>query len=457
MNGLLLGLIAYLVLQVALGFWVGRKMANESDYLLAGRRLGYGLSTFTIFATWFGAETCIGAAGAAYAGGLAAVTSEPFGYAIALVLFGLLVAVPLWRQKATTLADLYRARWGPAAEKLAVLLLVPSSVLWAAAQIRAFGQVLGHVAGLELELAMTIAAAVVIVYTTAGGLLADAWTDLVQGIVLILGLVLIIVVLFVVGDATLAHVPPTHTDFRFGELSLLDHLEAWGPPVLGSLVAQELAQRAMAARSPQVARRSTFMAAGIYFAVGLLPILIGLAALDLVPNLANPEQVLLVVADQHLHGIFYVIFAGALVSAILSTVDTALLVSGGLVAHNVILPLAPRLSDRQRLLVTRAAVAILGVVAWALAFTSESVYDIVEEATALGSTGALTAFVFIWIPRFGGLAAAVAAMVVGPLVHALDKTFSWTPHPWSLSLGLALLAYVLVASGELAFRRPRAA
>ncbi|HRE89948.1 MAG TPA: sodium:solute symporter [Myxococcota bacterium] len=447
MNAALIGLLAYLVAQLALGFWVARRNKDEQDYLLAGRSLGFTLTMFSVFATWFGAETAVGAAGKAYAGGLSEVTSEPFGYVLALLLFGLFVAAPLWRRGLTTLADLYRYRWGGAAEKVAVMLLVPSSVLWAAAQIRAFGQVLGHVAGLELELAITLAAVVVILYTTAGGMLADAWTDLVQGIVLILGIVAVFIAMAVDGQlASLATLPAEKVDLGFGDQGLIDILEAWGPAALGSLVAQELAQRALSARSPEVARRGAVTAGFLYAAIGILPILIGLMTFAAGTTLADPEQALIAQAESHLGPFLYIVFAGALISAILSTVDTALLVSGGLVAHNALGPLLPTLSPRAKLRLTRAAVAVLGVIAYGLAFTSQSVYDMVEDAASFGSSGALIAFVFAWLPRFGGQLAAVVAMLAGPTFYALDEALDLTGYPWVFSLAMALGLYVALAS-----------
>ncbi|WP_255211217.1 hypothetical protein [Methylogaea oryzae] len=61
-----------------MGIVVTRRIRNESDYLLAGRSIGFGLGTFTVFATWFGAETCIGAAGAIYENGLSGGSADPF-------------------------------------------------------------------------------------------------------------------------------------------------------------------------------------------------------------------------------------------------------------------------------------------------------------------------------------------------------------------------------------------
>jgi Na+/proline symporter len=114
MNPLLLGVLAYIGAQLAIGAWVSRRISDDTDYLLAGRQLGYRLTSFSIFATWFGAETCVGAAGQVYGEGLSIGTTEPFAYGLCLILLGLVFAVPLWRRKLTTLADLFRTRFSPA-------------------------------------------------------------------------------------------------------------------------------------------------------------------------------------------------------------------------------------------------------------------------------------------------------------------------------------------------------
>ena len=196
MNAVVWGIGLYILAQLGVGFLVSRFVRSEEDYILAGRRLGYGLATFTIFATWFGAETCIGAAGAIYEDGLDGGSADPFGYGLCLVLMGLVFARPLWKRKLTTFGDLFRQRYGVGVERLAVIIMIPTSLLWAAAQVRAFGQVLSAATSLEVNLMITLAAGVVVIYTVAGGLLADAWTDLIQGVVLVVGLVVVAVLMF---------------------------------------------------------------------------------------------------------------------------------------------------------------------------------------------------------------------------------------------------------------------
>src|SRR5690606_26398983 len=140
--------------------------------------------------------------------------------------------------------------------RLAACLMVPTSVLWAAAQIRAFGQLIGATGGISSEVAIVVAASVAVVYTGFGGLLADVVTDLVQGLVLVAGLVVLgAIVLADVGGpaAALSQVEAARLELLPKNRSLLATLEAWAVPVIGSLFAQELCARVLASRSESVA------------------------------------------------------------------------------------------------------------------------------------------------------------------------------------------------------------
>jgi Na+/proline symporter len=448
----LLGVLAYIAAQLALGFWVSRRVRTEDDYLVAGRRLGFPIIMFTTFATWFGAETCIGSAGEAYRVGLSGTTNDPFGYAGCLLLMGLVYAVPLWKRKLSTLADLFRERFGVGVERLAVLLLVPTSLMWAAAQIRAFGHVLGAASEFSIDFTVTVAAVVVIVYTVAGGLLADAITDFVQGIVLILGLVLVAGLMLTSGDLwAIRDLPPERVSLLAPDATWLSTLEAWTIPILGSIAAQELVQRVIAAKHPHVARSATVSAAALYFAVGVIPLLVGLSAITLAPGIAESEQVLIARAQHYLPGLLYVIFAGALVSAILSTVDSALLVSGSLLAHNLLLPLLPSPTERIKLGVNRAGVAAFGVLAYLLALSAPSVYHLVSQASAFGGASLFVAMTFGLFSRIGGTWSAVAAIAAGVVTYVVGAYAVGIPYPFLTSLAASACAYLGVAAAERAF------
>ncbi len=443
MNLVFFGVLAYVVFQFAVGMYVSRRIRTETDYLIAGRSLGYGLAIFTIFATWFGAETTIGAAGAIYSDGLGGGTADPFGYAACLLVMGLVFAVPLWRRELTTLADLFRLRFSPGVERLAVVLMVPTSLLWAAAQIRAFGQVLSAASGAEVTVMITVAAAIVIAYTAFGGMLADAWTDLVQGIALMIGLaVLFWVVLADTGLEPLRQIPAERLRLFGGpDTPLLATIEAWAVPLCGSVLAAELVQRIIASRTPQIARNSSLIAAGMYLLFGMIPVTLGLMGPALIPGLEHPEQILPRVAAQYLPGVLYVVFAGALVSAILSTVDSALLVASGLLSHNLIVPLRPGMKEEQKVRVARWGVALLGAVAYVMALYAEGVYALVEEASSFGSAGIFVTLVIGLFSRWGGAVSAAASLLAGVASWVLGAYVLGLAYPYLVSLAAALAAY----------------
>ena len=450
MQPVLIGIGVYLLAQFAVGMLVSRRIASEADYLVAGRRLGLALAAFSIYATWFGAETIVGAAGAIYSDGLSGGSADPFGYALCLVVLGVFVAAPLWRRQYTTLGDMFRERYSIGVERFAVLLMVPTSVLWAAAQIRAFGQVVSASSDLEVEIAIGAGAFLVIVYTVAGGLLADVVTDFIQGVAIIVGL---LVLLVVVGNANggLAALPalvdPTRLAlFSTGNATPLEIVEAWAVPVCGSLLAAELLARILGCNSAATARNATLLGAGIYLVVGLIPVAIGLAGPALVPGLEEPEQVVATLAQRHLSTFFYVLFAGAVISAILSTVNSCLLAAAALVSHNLIVPLKPALDERGKVLFARMGVVVFGIAAYALALGAEGIYELVATASAFGSAGIFVVGLFGLFSRFGGAASAHAALAAGMLVWAAGEYWLDWSTPYIAAVAAALVAYLVLAA-----------
>jgi Na+/proline symporter len=457
LNTIFLLVLVYILAQLAIGAYVSRKVKNETDYILAGRSLGYGLGIFTIFATWFGSETCIGATSQVYENGLAGTGADPFGYGLCILLAAVLYAGVLWKKGLTTLADLFRTRYSVGTERVVALLLIPSSVLWAASQTRAFGQVLASSSGLDAFTMISIAAAIVIIYTTFGGMLADAWTDLIQGIVLILGLVALFVAIVMnpEGFKALQNIPADKLVFFPADVPWVEQLEFWSVAVIGSLVAAELVSRILATKNPNVARNASLSGGFLYLLIGVLPVVVGLAAITLLPDVSDSETVLETMAEQYLHPALYVLFIGALISAILSTVDSTLLVAGSLFSHNLVQPYFPDLSDKQRLLYSRLSVMFFGVVAYILAISSDSMFELAQTASAFGSGGVTVAFFFGLFTKFGGKWAAIACnlasvsvFMIGSIEINAETEATMLPYPFISSVIVALVVYVAVAFVE---------
>lgn len=448
-NWVLTCILAYVLAQLAIAFVVMRRLRSETDYLLAGRKLGLPLSTMTILATWFGAETCIGAAGSIYENGLAGARTDPLGYSLCIFLMGLFFARRLWNLKLTTLGDFFRQRFGVGVEKLAVVLMVPASVIWAAAQILAFGHVLSASSTLAVELSIAFAAAMVISYTVLGGLLADVVSDFIQGGVLIVGLVVLVIVVVLNlpdTDVLAQGFSVERLQFRRADEDWFAVIDAWSIPIIGSLFAAELVTRVIATRSAEVARTAAMLGGSAYLLLGLIPLFLGMIGPVLVPGLTDGEQILPILAQTYLPTALYVLFAGALMSAILSTVDSALLAAGALVSHNLVLPFLRRRGavlddERIKMRLSRASVCLFGLVAYFLALEADSVLGLVEEASAFGSAGIFTCCLLGLTQSRGGRLTAMASMIIGMVSYGVLAYVVVSDYAYLYSLLLAFSTF----------------
>ena len=332
--------------------------------------------------------------------------------------------------------------------RVAAVVLIPGSIFWAAAQIRAFGYVLSTTSSIRPEVAIGCAAGFTILYTMFGGLLADATNDLIQSVVISVGLaVLLGGVLMALPDSggagIMSGVGPV-TLLPSGGASFWEIAEEWAIPICGSVIAAELVGRIIATRTPNVARRSMMMAGVLYIVIGSIPLIIGVLGQRIVPTLAESEQVIPAVAQALLPTFFYAVFAGSLVAAILSTVDSTLLISSGLMSHNILIPVFRITDERTKVRIARAGVLLFGAVAYVQAIRAEGVFELVESASAFGSSGLLIAACFGLFTSLGGPVAAVLTIATG-LVTYLSATFGGFAYPYILSLAFSLLMYVVVA------------
>jgi SSS family solute:Na+ symporter len=452
----LFGMIGYVLAQFAVGVWVSRRVKSETDYILAGRTLGPTLIAFSVFATWFGAEAIVATTAEVYDKGITGALIDPFAYGLAVVAAGLLYAGMLWRKGVTTFADVFRERFSPGVEKLVVVVLLPGSVFWAAAQIRAFGQVLSSSSDMSLPNAIILAAVLVASYSVIGGLLADAVTDFLQGAAVMIGLVVLTAaVAYAAGGATeaLEGMPADRLTFVAGHHGTpLETIEAVSVAFFGSFVAIELISRFLGARSASVARNGTVAGGLMYIAFGLLPVFLGLAASGLIAanpelkaKLVDSEQVVSVLSEHYLPQWHYVIFGGALISAILSVVHSALHASGAQVSHNIVVRLVPTLGMRGKLIAARLSVVALTAAAFGLAMTSDRIKELVEIASAFGSAGVFVSAAFGMFSRFGGAASATVSILLGTAVWAVGRFVLEWEAPYLAALAASGAAYVILA------------
>ncbi len=394
--------IAYLVVSLGIGFYAATKVHSASDYITAGRSLPMVVVVAMVFATWFGAETVLGIPATFLDENLGGTISDPFGASLALILFGLFFARPLYRMKLVTLGDYFRQRYNRPVEIVISLAIALSYLGWVSAQVVALGLVFNVLSDgiITQPQGITIGAAVVLLYTLFGGMWSVALTTLVQMTVIVVGLLWIAVL---VGD-----MPEVN-----GVAPVIEHAAAAGkfefwPPMewaaivtfiaglltmgLGSIPQQDVFQRANTSKNERIAVWGTVIGGSLYFAFAAVPIYLTYAATLVDPAQAaaihaqDAQLVLPAFIKTHLPLYAQIVFYGALLSVIMSTASGTLLAPSVTISENILKEFMPhhRMSQKKLLWITRTVVvAFSGLVVvyslWSLE-TETSIHQMVENA-----------------------------------------------------------------------------
>lgn len=428
---LLFFIIAYLLLTIAIGFWASRRVQSSGDFMLAGRSLPMVLSTAALFATWFGSETVFGASSRFIEGGLYNVIEDPFGAALCLLLFGIFFARKLYSMNLLTLGDFFKVRFNKRTEIVASVFMVPAYFGYTAGQLVALGLILNVVAGIAIWQGVVASAVIVTIYTFVGGMWAISITDFVQGIIIVLGLVVLAVIMGGKAGGVLTviqEVPKENFRFlpSFNATEIVAYMAAWSVLGLGSIPSQDVFQRVMSSGSARIATRSCYYASFLYLTIALLPLFISLCVKHLYPDETFGDTQLTLPNMVQLHTPLWVqiLFFGSLLSAVMSTTSSSLLAPSALVSENIVRPLMRTgLSDKQLLLLTRLSILLCSIVATIMAMVRTDIYELVGESSILS-------LVSLFIPMTLGLYwkrasswGAIASMVLGMIIWIYFEVF----------------------------------
>lgn len=416
-----------------------KKKGEENDadgLMLAGRNLPVWIAIFTMSATWVGGGFINGTAEATATSGLVWVQA-PWGYALSLVIGGLFFARTMRRRRYRTMLDPLAERYG---KKMTAVLFLPAltgELFWTSAILVALGATFSTVLGVDLNTAIILSATIAIAYTALGGLWAVAMTDVLQMIILLVGLAIIVpfALEYTGGFAETL----TAYQEKFGpaasflptRAALGDDYWLWWDYALllifGGIPWQVYFQRVLAAQDERTAVRLSLFAGVICLLAAAAPVVIGMvsATTDWSQIAAgapiDPSATLPWVVRYLTNPWVAVIGLGAVAAAVMSSVDSSVLSASSMGVWNVYKPLIdPGLPDGKLAKFIQRCIWIVGVAATLIALNVTSVYKLWVLCsdfvycllfpalvcalfdTKANGKGALAGFLVALVLRFGG-------------------------------------------------------
>jgi SSS family solute:Na+ symporter len=452
--------VLYLMLSIGIGLYVATRVHTAKDFAVAGRHLPLPVVTATVFATWFGAEAVFGVSATFVKEGLRGVVADPFGSSLCLIIAGFFFAKKLYKLNILTLGDYFRMRYNRTVEVLTTLCIVASYLGWVSAQIKALGLVFNVVTGgfVSQTAGMILGAAIVLTYTTFGGMLSVAILDFVQMGVIMGGMLYIGYLVsgltggveLVIDHASTAgkldfFPPPDPWQW-------LTFLGAWITMMLGSIPQQDVFQRITSAKTATIAIWGSILGGSIYFCFTFVPMFIAYSATLIDPDLFNSlletdsQLVLPTLVMHHTPLIAQAVFFGAVLSAVMSCSSATLLAPSVAFSENIVRGFFPGMGDHQFLRVMRIAIVVFTLIVLGFAlYSNASIFKMVENAYKVTLAGAFVPLFFgaFWkrASTQGALAAILGGLSAWILVELLIGEASLVP-PQLIGLAISMLGMI---------------
>jgi SSS family solute:Na+ symporter len=366
--------VAYLVGMLVVGFIVGKlKIKNSKDYMVAGRRMGLFMVAFSLSANNIGGGCTTGLAQKAFGNwGMSAIW---YVLTASIAMIPLAYFAPKIRKTlAVTIPEVVGRRFGKLSSNFTAILSVLSLFCLTSSQIAASGGVISAlIPSIPLNVCLVFAGIVIILYTTLGGMIADQISDLVQFIIILVGLAIATpIVLKGAGGwaAISAKLPGEKLNFtQIGWASIIGYIFNY---FCTFLAGPEMVTRFETAKDEKTARNASFLSAVLMAAMAVFPTLLGLAAFamkDNLPNLAaNGSNAMMTITGAYAPGFITGLISAAIICATMSSADSNLLCMSTMIMNDLYKGFGGKkeLSERQIIFWTRFCNVIGALIAMAI-------------------------------------------------------------------------------------------
>ena len=428
--------LTYLVGCIGIGILASRKvLVSREEYWVAGRRIGTFVNAMAIMAALASGGSIIGVMGLAYGRGIPYTLALFAGAVVGFPLASILIAKPLRNFGKFTITDFLADRYPHPIVRYAVpSIIVVSFTVYIVAQMKAAGITANALLGIPYCHAVTLATVVFIVYVSIGGMVAITWTDVVQGVLMLLVVLgTAVALMFQFGTPTTLIGEAARRAPEIGQVvhmplaSYLGSFVIWAAAIS---VVPHIVMRVFTAKDARGARLSLNVAMILYSIMILGAVLVivpyGKTAF---PDLTDADQIFLRVIQREFPPLIRGLAVAAVLAAVMSTTDALLLACSSAISHDLLgnvieKKLSPKIGSR----ITVGMTWVIGLVAMIMAYSPPKL--ITEFYSA--AIGLLSASLFvptiagIWWKR-ANLSGGIGSLLIGAGVYLAVQFTPGTP------------------------------
>ncbi|WP_171170349.1 sodium:solute symporter [Streptomyces sp. I05A-00742] len=447
-------IVVYLAGMLAMGWWGMRRSTTAGDFLVAGRRLGPALYSGTMAAIVLGGASTIGGVGLGYRYGLSGAWMV-FTIGLGLLALSVFFSARISRLRVYTVSQMLDLRYGGTSGVISGVVMWAYTLMLAVTSTIAYATIFDVVFGLDRALAILIGGAIVVCYSTLGGMWSITLTDMVQFVVKTVGVLLVLLPVAVIkagGFAAMRDELPGgyFSPTSIGAQTVFTYVLVYS---FGMLIGQDIWQRVFTARDDRTARLGG-TAAGTYcllYAIGGAAI--GTAARVLYPDLGSPDDAFAtIVRDTLPLGLKGLVLAAAL-SAVMSTSSGALIACATVARNDIWNRLrgggAPggEAHEADEVRGNRLFILLMGAAVIAVALSLDDVVQALTLAYDLLVGGLLVPVLGGLLWRRGTGAGALAAIITGgaTVLALIGWLGIMANEPILYGLLASLTAYVVVS------------
>jgi len=456
-------ILAYLLVLAALNFIRARRIKSQEDFMVAGRSLKWQVMVFTLICTWIGSGTFISGAEFASKAGISALWLAAGAWVGIIIIYFLAAKIHTFGQY--TVGDVLEVRYGPAARLFGAIALIMSFVSIVSYQFVAGGFILNVVTDgrISESLGTAIAAVFVILFTALGGMVAIAYTDLPNGIIIVLACLLAVPFVYVAaGGLQTAQQALSPGYFavvnnQFGAHPWLKAIGYFLSTMFLLMGVQSMYQKFYSARSARDAKKAVFWWTLGTIVVETIVVIIAVFAYSKLQgqiDLSVPKaggKVVLMAARSMVPAPVGVLLLGAACAVVISTGMNYLLSPSTTIMRDIYQRFLKKDAEQKNMVaLQKVMVVIIGVLAFLLATQLKSILEMSFFAYTIYGVAITPALIaaLAWkrATKAGGLSSIITGTVVSILFFVLSKVLPADKVPDGDPWGIPLIYPALIAS-----------